>query len=86
MTGRSVNAVRTPSVLSDAEYRGFWISWRAGELEIGLQGEMLPFFYYNDPEPLPVRKPSWHRRNGNAQLFLFSSNASKSSSSCHLRM
>ena len=54
MTGRSIFAVRTPSVLSGDEYRGFWVVIRHGDVEIGREGETLPYFYWKDPEPLHV--------------------------------
>ncbi|KAI9556764.1 hypothetical protein GHT06_016555 [Daphnia sinensis] len=54
MTGRSVSAVKTPSLLSDSEFRGFWVLVRRGEIEIGREGETLPYFHWKDPDPLPV--------------------------------
>lgn len=54
MTGRSVSAVKTPSLLSDSEFRGFWVLVRQGEIEIGREGETLPYFHWKDPDPLPV--------------------------------
>ena len=52
--GRSVNAVRTPSLLSESDFRGFWIFVLKGEIEIGKEGESLPYFHWKDPDPLPV--------------------------------
>ena len=54
MTGRSINAVRTPLLLSETEFRGFWVVLRQGEIEIGKEGETLPFFFWKDPEPLHI--------------------------------
>ena len=55
MTGRSVSAVKTPSVLSDTEFRGFWIHLRNGDIEVGREGETLPYFHWKDPDPIPVQ-------------------------------
>lgn len=54
MTGRSVSAVKTPLLLSESEFRGFWIAVRRGEVEVGREGETLPYFHWKDPDPLPV--------------------------------
>ena len=54
LTGRSVSAVKTPSVLSDTEFRGFWIHVVNGEIEIGREGETLPYFHWKDIDPIPV--------------------------------
>ncbi len=54
MTGRSVSAVKTPSLLSDSEFRGFWVVARQGEIEVGREGETLPYFHWKDADPLPV--------------------------------
>lgn len=54
MTGRSVSAVKTPNLLSDSEYRGFWVVVRQGEIEVGKEGETLPYFHWKDNDPLPV--------------------------------
>ena len=54
MTGRSVNAVRTPSVLLETDFSGFWILFHQGVIEIGREGETLPYFHWKDPDPLPV--------------------------------
>lgn len=54
MTGRSVSAVKTPMLLSDSEYRGFWISVNQGSIEVGREGETLPYFHWKDSDPLPV--------------------------------
>jgi hypothetical protein len=43
--------VQTPNILSDAEYRGFWIRWDCGLLEVGKEGERSPFLTWKDPEP-----------------------------------
>jgi hypothetical protein len=47
--------VNTPNILSDAEYRGFWISWGGGLVEVGKEKEVKPFLKWQDPEPFVVR-------------------------------
>jgi hypothetical protein len=46
--------VDTPDILSDAEYRGFWISWQGGLLEIGKEGQGTAFLSWSDPEPFGI--------------------------------
>jgi hypothetical protein len=46
--------VDTPYILSDAEYRGFWIRWKGGLLEVGKEGEGTPFVKWKDPDPFGV--------------------------------
>ena len=46
--------VDTPYILSDAEYRDFWIWWKGGLLEVGKEGEGTPFVKWKDPEPFGV--------------------------------
>jgi hypothetical protein len=45
----------TPNILSDAEHRGFWISWRGGLVEVGREGESSPFLKWKDPQSFDVR-------------------------------
>ena len=47
--------IGTPNILSDAEYRGFWISWADGLVEDGREGEMTPILKWQDPELFDVR-------------------------------
>jgi hypothetical protein len=47
--------VDTPNILSDAEYRGFWIRWGDGLVEVGKEKEVTPFLQWQDPEPFAVR-------------------------------
>jgi len=47
--------VHTPNILSGAEYRGFWIRWGGGLVEVGKEKEMTPFLKWQDPEPFGVR-------------------------------
>nr|SIW59360.1 Farnesoic acid methyltransferase crustacean-type [Blattella germanica] len=44
----------TPDVLSDAEYRGFWIRWAGGSVAVGREGEVAPFLAWDDPEPFGI--------------------------------
>jgi len=41
--------VDTPNILSDAEYRGCWIRWGGGLVEVGKEKEMTPFLKWQDP-------------------------------------
>jgi hypothetical protein len=47
--------VDTPYILSNAEYRGFWIRWEGGLVEVGKEGEVTAFLKWKDPEPFGVR-------------------------------
>jgi hypothetical protein len=47
--------VDTPNILSGAEYRGFWIRWGGGLVEVGREKEVTPFLKWQDPEPFCVR-------------------------------
>lgn len=45
----------TPDVLSDAEFRGFWVKWDTeGKIEVGRDGEDEAFLNYVDPEPFDI--------------------------------
>jgi hypothetical protein len=44
----------TPDILSDAEYRGFWIRWAGGSVAVGKEGEVAPFVAWDDPEPFGI--------------------------------
>jgi len=46
--------VDTPNILSDAEYRGFWIRYKSGLVEVGKEMELAPFLKWKDPEELSV--------------------------------
>jgi hypothetical protein len=46
--------VDTSDILSDAEYRGFWVSWKDGLLEVGKDGSATPFVSWHDPEPFGI--------------------------------
>ena len=42
----------THKFLSGTEYRGFWIRWCCGLVEVGQEGETCPFLKWKDPEPI----------------------------------
>ena len=44
----------TPYILSNAEYRGFWIRWRGGLVEVGKEGDLTPFLNWKNPQPFNV--------------------------------
>jgi len=46
--------VDTPDILNDAEYRGFWVSWKDGLLEVGKEGTATAFVNWQDPEPFGI--------------------------------
>lgn len=45
----------TPQILSGDEYRGFWIRWDCGLVEVGKEGEVRPFLKWKDPKPIDFR-------------------------------
>jgi hypothetical protein len=46
--------VYTPHILSNEEYRGFWIRYKGGLVEVGKEMEVTPFLKWKDPEELSV--------------------------------
>ncbi len=55
MQNESVRTESTPYVLSDTNFRHFWISIRLnGEIEVGKDGEKKPLLQWKDPNPFPV--------------------------------
>lgn len=44
----------TPDILTDAEYRGFWLRWAGGSVALGKEGETAPFVSWDDPEPFGI--------------------------------
>ncbi|XP_043254886.1 uncharacterized protein LOC122398776 isoform X2 [Colletes gigas] len=44
----------TPGILSNDEFRGFWIRWDDDALSVGKEGEASAFLTYTDSEPLTV--------------------------------
>lgn len=53
-TKPDVAEVETPSILSGAGHKGFWITVEAGSVSVGYDGEASSFLSYQDPEPFPV--------------------------------
>jgi len=49
-------AVYTPYILSNEEYRGFWIRYKRGLVEVGKEMEATPFLKWKDPEGLSVER------------------------------
>ena len=47
-----------PGVISDEEYRTFWISWKANEIAVGFGHkiglDMLLAYYASDPERMNI--------------------------------
>jgi hypothetical protein len=46
--------VNTPNVLSDGEFRGFWIRWSNGQINVGREGESDAFMSWTDSEYVPI--------------------------------
>lgn len=46
--------VYTPHILSNEDYRGFWIRYKGGLVEVGKEMEVTPFLKWKDPEELSV--------------------------------
>ena len=46
--------VCTTGILSNEEYRGFWIRHKGGLVEVGKEMEVTPFLKWKDPEELSV--------------------------------
>lgn len=44
----------TPNILSDGEFRGFWIRWDNGTITVGREGEPAPFLSWADVERVPI--------------------------------
>lgn len=44
----------TPNILSDGEFRGFWIRWNNGTITVGREGEPAPFLSWADVERVPI--------------------------------
>ena len=45
----------TPDILSQNEFRGFWIRWTDNVVTVGREGEAAAFMSYDNPESFPVR-------------------------------
>ncbi|XP_046753362.1 uncharacterized protein LOC124416394 isoform X1 [Diprion similis] len=44
----------TPGILTDSDFRGFWIRWYNGNLDVGRENEANPFLSYTDPQPFGI--------------------------------
>ncbi|XP_061710918.1 uncharacterized protein LOC133520493 [Cydia pomonella] len=44
----------TPQVLNKDEYRGFWMKWDNGIVQVGKTGDASPFLSWHDPDPFKV--------------------------------
>lgn len=44
----------TPDILTDGEFRGFWIRWDGNTINVGKEGEAAPFMSYENPEQFPI--------------------------------
>ncbi|XP_071519403.1 uncharacterized protein [Panulirus ornatus] len=44
--------IETPDILSDEEFRSFWIKIQHGIIKVGRSGQKHPFMSYSDPEAL----------------------------------
>ncbi|XP_063533409.1 uncharacterized protein LOC134743727 isoform X1 [Cydia strobilella] len=44
----------TPQFLSKDEYRGFWMKWDTGIVQVGKTEEASPFLLWHDPDPFKV--------------------------------
>lgn len=49
-----VARVDTPDIVSEEEFRTFWISWDNGHIKVGHGGDPTPFMTWNSPNPLAV--------------------------------
>lgn len=46
--------VDTPQILSDLEFRGFWIRWDGNVINVGKEGEAASFMTYENPDSYPI--------------------------------
>lgn len=46
--------VDTPAFLTSDEFRGFWIRWTDGYLNVGKEGEAAPFLTYEITDTFPI--------------------------------
>ncbi|XP_066277320.1 C3 and PZP-like alpha-2-macroglobulin domain-containing protein 8 [Branchiostoma lanceolatum] len=71
--GARLVEVDTPGILSDTEFRGFWIGGSVdGTISVGKQGEQTPFMQWTDPHPLPVIYVGYTTAYGSTGDFKFS--------------
>lgn len=73
----SVVTVTTPKVLDATSPVGFWIrvSQQSGMIEVGKHGEDLPFVFWTDPAPIPVRYFSFSSWDGVVSKWLYNCHA-----------
>lgn len=53
-TKPDVVEVDTPGILSDGEFRGFWIRWDGNVINVGKEGEGAAFMTYENPDNFPI--------------------------------
>ncbi|XP_050295291.1 uncharacterized protein LOC126735359 isoform X2 [Anthonomus grandis grandis] len=53
-TKPDVAEIPTPNILSDGEFRGFWIRWENGVITVGRENDAVPFLSFNDSEQIPI--------------------------------
>ncbi|XP_048510567.1 uncharacterized protein LOC105687542 isoform X4 [Athalia rosae] len=49
-----VAEVDTPGILTGSDFRGFWIRWYNGTIDVGKEGEPSPILSYHDPQPFGI--------------------------------
>ena len=61
MYGHTFAIVGTPSIVTDKEYRLFWISWKEGIIQVGSGSRVGQdvFMQYFDPYSIPVNYIGW---------------------------
>ena len=64
--------VETPAIVSNNEWRGFWISYdyASGHLQVGREGEPA-FMSITDPTPIDVKYLGYSSWVGNTAQFRF---------------
>ncbi|KAK9887116.1 hypothetical protein WA026_020563 [Henosepilachna vigintioctopunctata] len=53
-TKPEVAEVPTPGILTDQDFRGFWVRWENGTISAGNEGEGSPFISFTDYERVPI--------------------------------
>lgn len=53
-TKPDVAEVPTPGILTDQDFRGFWVRWENGTISAGNEGEAAPFISFTDYENVPI--------------------------------
>lgn len=62
--GESVVKMNTPGILSDQQFRGFWIKWKNGEIWVHSEGSEMPLLHWIDDHPFPIRHFSFASYDG----------------------